>query len=192
MLASYKKCVHPEANVLEIGASTVQRTDQLSKFCRTLVGIEVAPERIPADRGNVSYIVADWMNLSDHVPPDSVDVAVSCHVLEHIADDLKAVNELYRVLKPGGIGLINTPNRRRLVRAVIEFVTGPRQFPYWEHYREYTEEDLLDLLRKSRFEKYETSPIALGLLGGPVSVYIESVPRLLRKYANGWLVKVWK
>lgn len=193
LLASYEKWVHPEANVLEIGASTVQRTQKLSELCHTLIGIEPLVERTPTDEGgNVSYIAADWEDLTDHIPLESVDVAVSSHVIEHVADDLKALNELYLVLKPGGTGLLNTPNRRRLARAIIELVSGPRKFPHWEHHREYTEEDLLDLLGKSYFEKYEIRPVAVGLVGGPVSVYIESVPRRLRKYANGWEIQVWK
>ena len=192
MFASYEKCVHPGASVLEIGASTVLRTKKLSELCHTLIGIEPFVERTPAHWGNVSYITADWENLTDHIPPESVDVAVSSHVIEHVADDLKALNELYLVLKSGGTGLLNTPNRRRLPRAIIELVSGPRTFPHWEHHREYTEEDLLDLLDRSYFEKYEIRAVAVGLVGGPISVYIESVPGRLRKYANGWEIQVWK
>lgn len=41
---------------------------------------------------------------------DSFDLIMCTHVLEHILDDRKAMNELYRVLKPKtGIGLLNVP-----------------------------------------------------------------------------------
>ena len=164
LLASYRKWSHPEANVLEIGASTRQRTQKLSELCRTLVGIELYATRIPANASdNVSYVAANWENLTDHIPSESVDLAVSSHVIEHVADDLKALNELYLVLKPGGTGLFNTPNRRRLARVIIELVSGPRTFPHGEHFREDTEQDLLDLLARSPFEKYEIRAVTMGV-----------------------------
>lgn len=38
----------------------------------------------------------------DQVPDDSVDYIFSLNVLEHISDDLNALKELYRRLRPGG------------------------------------------------------------------------------------------
>ncbi len=37
------------------------------------------------------------------------DVILCNHVLEHIPDDIKAMQELYRVLKPGGMGIFQIP-----------------------------------------------------------------------------------
>jgi SAM-dependent methyltransferase len=37
------------------------------------------------------------------------DVVIANHVLEHIDDDRKAMRELVRVLKPGGIALLTAP-----------------------------------------------------------------------------------
>ncbi len=37
------------------------------------------------------------------------DVILCNHVLEHIPDDTKAMQELYRVLKPGGMGIFQIP-----------------------------------------------------------------------------------
>ncbi len=37
------------------------------------------------------------------------DIILCNHVLEHIPDDLKAMSELYRVLKPGGWAILQTP-----------------------------------------------------------------------------------
>jgi SAM-dependent methyltransferase len=42
---------------------------------------------------------------------NSFDLIICYHVLEHIPDDRAAMRELYRVLAPGGLCLIQTPFR---------------------------------------------------------------------------------
>jgi SAM-dependent methyltransferase len=63
------------------------------------------------------YITADLYNdamakvdITDiKFPNDSFDVIYCCHVLEHIVDDVKAIQELGRVLKKSGWALIVVP-----------------------------------------------------------------------------------
>ena len=40
---------------------------------------------------------------------DLFEVIICCHVLEHIGDDLAALRELRRVLKPGGLAFLQSP-----------------------------------------------------------------------------------
>jgi len=67
---------------------------------------------------NISYLSADLflpsamvkMDITDITLEDkSVDVIICIHVLEHIVDDHKAMTELYRVLRPGGWALLQSP-----------------------------------------------------------------------------------
>jgi ubiquinone/menaquinone biosynthesis C-methylase UbiE len=44
-----------------------------------------------------------WFTFEDN----QYDVILCNHVLEHIPDDTKAMQELYRVLKPGGMAIAN-------------------------------------------------------------------------------------
>ena len=37
------------------------------------------------------------------------DVVFCNHVMEHVSDDLQAMREIYRVIKPGGWGIIQVP-----------------------------------------------------------------------------------
>jgi SAM-dependent methyltransferase len=67
---------------------------------------------------NINHIVADLdpsrggvrMDITD-IPlgADAVDMVVCSHVLEHVQDDVKAMRELKRVLRPGGTALIMCP-----------------------------------------------------------------------------------
>lgn len=192
LFQSYKKYVSKTSIVLEIGASNIGRTRQLASLCHKLIGVELFPERKPNDFENVKYLLGDWQNLSRVIHPNSIDIAVSSHVIEHVSDDLKAINELYAVLKKGGVALFNTPNRKRLVRTAIEIFTGERKFPYWEHVREYTEKDLLNLLIASKFKKFHIYPVVFGIHGGPIFMYIEKCPHILRRYANFWKIYLFK
>ncbi|HSP83470.1 MAG TPA: methyltransferase domain-containing protein [Gillisia sp.] len=52
-------------------------------------------------------VKADICNLP--FEDDSYDFILCNHVLEHIPDDTKAMQELYRVLKPGGTAILQIP-----------------------------------------------------------------------------------
>ncbi|HLB60135.1 MAG TPA: class I SAM-dependent methyltransferase [Patescibacteria group bacterium] len=192
IMQSYQQYVTKKATVLEIGASTPSHTKELARYCKRVIGVELMPERVPKNSDNITYKLEDWQYLTRVVHHNSIDVAFSTHVIEHIPNDLKAINELYEVLKPRGIALINTPNRERLVRVIIELFTGKRTFPYWEHQREYTEKDLIALLKKSKFEKYTIIPVVFGLHGVPIFIYFEKVPKIFRRYANFWEIHLFK
>ena len=47
----------------------------------------------------------------DGIADNSFDTVVSFQVIEHIKDDRLFLQEIYRVLRPGGVALITTPNR---------------------------------------------------------------------------------
>ncbi|MDA0954004.1 MAG: class I SAM-dependent methyltransferase, partial [Proteobacteria bacterium] len=60
---------------------------------------------------------ARFADLSDRLPlPDSsVDMAVCQEGIEHLPNQLFALQEFYRVLKPGGKLIVTTPNISNLV-----------------------------------------------------------------------------
>ena len=52
-------------------------------------------------------VKADMCDLP--VPDQSVDLIYASHVLEHVPDDRKAIAELARILKPGGMAILPVP-----------------------------------------------------------------------------------
>jgi SAM-dependent methyltransferase len=111
---------------------------------------------------------------SGNIPPFSpfldnqFDSIISFQVIEHIKDDHLFIKEIFRVLKPGGIALITTPNRP------LSLSRNP-----W-HIREYTAGELVALARK-----YFTDVTMKGIAGNEkVMQYHErnrqSVNRLMR------------
>jgi SAM-dependent methyltransferase len=77
------------------------------------------------------------------VPDGSLDAVVLLNVLEHIRDDRSAVQQLYRVLKPGGL-------------VVIEVPAGPHLYDVYDrtlmHFRRYSLQSVSTLLRSAGFE----------------------------------------
>ncbi len=76
-------------------------------------------------------------NLPPLPYPDSAfDSIVSFQVIEHIQDDAFFLKEIHRVLRPGGVALLTTPNRPQSLSR------NP-----W-HIREYTSDELIELARR--------------------------------------------
>ena len=87
------------------------------------------------------------------------DVIFCNHVLEHIEDDKKAMNELYRVLKKGGFGIFQIPQDLSRDTTYEDFsITTPEErskhFGQYDHVRIYGR-DYFDRLRAVGFEVQE-------------------------------------
>jgi len=91
-------------------------------FDKPLRVLHMAPEQcflsIFKKMKNLDYTTADLYSPIVDVKADILDLPfkeeefdlVFCnHVLEHIEDDHKAMKELYRVMKPGGMGIFQVP-----------------------------------------------------------------------------------
>lgn len=198
LINTYKGVVNSKILVVEIGSSNVERTIELAKECKELIGIEKFSERIPDDprfsNYNIRIINADWQNLNKVISPNSVDLVIASHVIEHVSDDVKCLNESFRALKKGGYLLFNTPNRKRLTRSIIELFTGERKFPHWEHMREYIRTDLESLIANSDFsyQKAKITGLVFGIHGMGIKLYIGKVPIFLNKFSNFWEVLIQK
>ncbi len=47
--------------------------------------------------------------LAMQFPAESFDMVIANHVLEHVADDARALAEIHRVLRPAGLAILQTP-----------------------------------------------------------------------------------
>lgn len=65
--------------------------------------------RLKKNRSNIEDVVFGDMTRSE-LPSDSFDIVVSVEVLEHVEEDERFVSEVCRVLRPGGLFLMTTPN----------------------------------------------------------------------------------
>jgi SAM-dependent methyltransferase len=76
-------------------------------------------------------------------PDNSFDVVLCNHVLEHVRDDIQAMKEMYRVLKPGGFTIQQVPFFNPVPATTFEdnSITDPRErekiFGQDDHVRKY-------------------------------------------------------
>ncbi|CCB68790.1 class I SAM-dependent methyltransferase [Flavobacterium branchiophilum] len=117
---------------------------------------------------NIDYTTTDLLSPLADVKADicnlpfednHYDVIFCNHVLEHIPDDTKAMQELYRVLKPGGMAILQIPqDLNRATTFADDSITDEKErakiFGQYDHVRVYGR-DYFDKLRSIGFQVVE-------------------------------------
>ncbi len=167
---------NPRDNVLSPSTLSLERhrllwlylqneTDFFNSYLRVL---HIAPEQCFVGRfrkmKNLDYTTTDLYSPIADVKADirdlpfndnEFDVVFCNHVLEHIPEDTKAMNELYRVMKPGGWGVFQVPMKYNQKDTYEDFsITSPEErkkhFGQYDHVRWYGM-DYFDRLQKAGF-----------------------------------------
>jgi len=95
-------------SVLDFGAGTGSLTRRLLQSERfASVAATDLMER-PADL-SVNWIRADLNDLLP-VAPGTFDTVIAAEVIEHLENPRAMARELFRLLKPGGLAIVSTPN----------------------------------------------------------------------------------
>jgi SAM-dependent methyltransferase len=95
--------------IYDIGCGTGANFDTLSKF-RRVIGIDFSEDAINFCKKKEYYklIKSNVCDLSI-IENDSGDIIVATDILEHLDDDKRALQELYRILKRGGFAIFMVP-----------------------------------------------------------------------------------
>lgn len=134
-----------KAVIMEIGCSSGFLIRDLAKTFpeSVIVGVDVVKEplyRLAKILPGVPLIRFDLLRCP--LPDQSVDVLVMLNVLEHIEDDVGALQKAFNLLKPGGVLIIEVPAGPSLYDAYDEEL---------HHFRRYTASELKDKLNKAGF-----------------------------------------
>ncbi|HSW89843.1 MAG TPA: class I SAM-dependent methyltransferase [Patescibacteria group bacterium] len=97
------------SKVLDIGCSSGIITDFVEKFVTSIVGIDVDVKVLPKRK---NFIVMDATKLEFR--PNSFDIVICNQIYYWFAKPQKLMNEIYRVLKPGGICYFTHVNKYAL------------------------------------------------------------------------------
>ncbi|MBT8187024.1 MAG: methyltransferase domain-containing protein [Croceitalea sp.] len=171
---------NPRENVLSPSTLSLERhrllwlylKESTNFFTDNLKVLHFAPEQAFYGRfkklKNLEYVTTDLNSPLADIKADicelpfednSYDVILCNHVLEHIPDDNKAMNELYRVLKKGGWGIFQIPQDLKRAdtfedNSITDKIERAKIFGQYDHVRIYGR-DYFDKLRQVGFKVEE-------------------------------------
>jgi SAM-dependent methyltransferase len=108
--------LEPGVRVADIGAGEGFFSQLLGEHVKSKLGLE------PAEVITACDIFPEYFRYPDvsclKISPDgrlpyddeSIDIACSLEVIEHVEDQFAFTRELHRILRPGGLAIISTPN----------------------------------------------------------------------------------
>ena len=116
-LRKYLKKTNNNEKILDIGCGNGGFSINLSLLGYKVVGVSNQEENIINaiesakyfDVKNVSFINADVFRINEMFS-DEFDIIVCTEVVEHILDDNKLFQVIFKLLKPGGQLYLTTPN----------------------------------------------------------------------------------
>jgi SAM-dependent methyltransferase len=151
--------------------------------------LHFAPEPCLAQRfaavPDLDYVSADLTDPSAMVrmditqirfPDDSFDTVLCSHVLEHVADDHRALCEIRRVLKPGGQAIILVPIIGEVTREepdLADPVKREQLFGQFDHVRVYGR-DFDHRLKRAGFS---ASALSTTDIAGPDEIERMGLPK---------------
>ena len=100
-------------------------------------------------------VVVDITNM-DIFGSASFDFFICSHVLEHVPDDKKALSELFRILKPGGFGILMVPIILKNYQIdedpnVTDVGERWRRFGQYDHVRLYSKTGFIERVKSAGF-----------------------------------------
>ena len=151
-------------DVLEAGCGEGYGADLLAEVAHRVIALDYDEHTVRHVRARYPRVDVRHGNLVDLPLPDAgVDVVVNLQVIEHLWDQPQFVTECLRVLRPGGLLVMSTPNR-------ITFSPG-RDTPVNPfHTRELDAAELTELLVDGGFAMESMS----GVFHGPSLVELDA------------------
>ena len=108
--------------VLDLGCGAGLLANQLAVLGHHITGLDTTAENLAVARahdgtGTVTYEVGDACAL--RYPDESFDVVCALDLLEHVTEPQQLIDEVGRVLKPGGLFFFHTFNRTKAAHLIV-------------------------------------------------------------------------
>jgi ubiquinone/menaquinone biosynthesis C-methylase UbiE len=146
-------------SVLEIGCGTGLVLSHCKKVLGShkVVGIELNEEAASIAMGRAeidAVFVGNIEQIQISMQEESFDCLIASHVLEHLADPWKALQNLSRYVRPGGQILIGLPNARHVNLTAPLLLRGQLQYSDSgildrTHLRFFTKSSMVELIKQA-------------------------------------------
>jgi len=100
--------------VLDIASGEGYGSSLLANSANKVIGVDLSPEAVEHARKaykseKLEFICGSVLDIP--VDDNSIDLVVSFETIEHLEDQETMMSEIHRVLKPGGLLIISSPER---------------------------------------------------------------------------------
>jgi SAM-dependent methyltransferase len=157
----------PGFPVLDIGCGRGEWLQLLRDGGLAALGVDSNPTFAAQVRAlGLEVVEGDAIEYLAAAPGDSVGAVTAFHIVEHLEINalIALIREAYRVIRPGGIVILETPNPENLVVGSCSFYNDPT------HRRPIPPPTLSFYLRHAGFSNVTVTSLApLNLAQGPVS-----------------------
>jgi SAM-dependent methyltransferase len=107
-------------SMLDVGSSTGYIANYCSTYFRKVIGIDIDETAIEFAKNNIQKDNLKFMkgnSMGIDFPENEFDTICCAQVYEHVPDAKKLMQEIYRVLKPGGVCYFAAGNRLNVKEA---------------------------------------------------------------------------
>jgi SAM-dependent methyltransferase len=122
---------------------------------KKITGIEISHDAVTIARKNAKLFKLDKQitfiraEFPHKIPHSTYDLVIFSVVIEHLEDDNKALSDIWKVLKPGGLLIITTPSQNAPLYRMGLLHEFDKEVG---HLRRYTKRGLESLVRKNGYE----------------------------------------
>jgi SAM-dependent methyltransferase len=109
-------------------------------YARTVLGLEVSPQPLPRP---------EW-------PEASFDVISLFYVIEHLAEPITILKEVYRLLRPGGILVLRWPHTTPIVKLLGPWARSLRLYQAPSHLFDFSPQTIHRLVAEVGFQEIHT------------------------------------
>lgn len=168
---------HVKGRFIDLGCGDLPFKEQLAPFVSVYDSLDFFP-------GNSEVTYVSDLQQIDQVADEIYDSAMCLEVLEHIPNPARAINEIFRILKPGGICVVSVPHLSRLHEEPYDF--------YW--FTRYGLQYLFEQQENFKIIHLQNRGGLMSFLGHQLStvmlVTVWGVPviRQIIWFLNSWLV----
>ena len=154
--------------ILDVGCGTGGMLRHLAQF-GDAIGLDSAPEAAAGCRQREAPFIQGWATRLPFAE-SSIGTITALDVIEHVPDDAGVLNEIFRVLRPGGLLLLTVP--------AYQFLWSQHDVLN-HHQRRYRRRGIQDLVTRSGFDIEKLSYYNTFLF--PAAVARKSIMRFSRK-----------
>jgi 2-polyprenyl-3-methyl-5-hydroxy-6-metoxy-1,4-benzoquinol methylase len=184
-----------DLGILEVGCGTGGLTKELTKF-GNVTAFDISSDAVEfcKQNGLKNVFVQDVQALDQTNYVGKFDLILALDVLEHIQDDLLAMEKIRDMLKDGGLFFINVPAHKFLWSEHDEALEHKRRYHSLELTKKLTDSGF-KILSKSYFVSFFSPMIVLYRFWGNIfgkSAYPKTSYVMLPKFLNNFMVNLLK